>query len=210
MPKRILVTAAAALLVLLAGAACSTGSTPTQAPEVGGPPTQAPAAAPATSAPANQAPLPTSTASSAAEQTSPGGQLAPICQTANACTAVSPEQHEIGCVEKIPYTNVLVPPNTQFEVMDKSGDFKCSDSGTTVDGQEVLTCYGKPLYSFDLKLTGTACGGSLDTSSDQCQEGYGFDSAQQCCAPLQGDASGATTVQVDLGACPLPRPSAGG
>jgi hypothetical protein len=204
------IAVAAVVLVLVAGAACSPTSTATEAPVAGNLPTEAPAVAPAASAPANEAPVPTATSSSAASQPAAGGQLAPLCQTASACPALSPEQHEIGCVEKIPYTNVLVPANTQFEVMDKSGDFTCSDSGTTVDGEKVLTCYGKQLYSFDLKLTGAACGGSLDANSEQCQEGYGFDSADQCCAPLQGQAAGSTTVHVNLGACPLPRPSAGG
>jgi len=209
MPKIPSTTVAAVVLVVLAGAACSPAAPATQAPAAGSLPTQAPAAAPATSAPPTEAPVAAPTTSSAANPP-PAAQLAPICQTASACPALSPEQHEIGCVEKIPYTNVLVPPNTQFEVLDKSGDFKCSDSGTTVDGLTVLSCYGKELHSFDLKLTGGACGASLSANSDQCQEGYGYDSAQQCCAPLQAEGSGSTTVHVDLGACPLPRPSAGG
>jgi hypothetical protein len=203
-------TVATVVLVVLTAAACSPAATTTQAPALQSLPTQAPTMAPATSEPANQAPPPTPASPSAASQPSPAGQLAPVCETANACAAVSPEQHEIGCVQKIPYTNVLVPPNTQFEVMDKSGDFDCRDSGTTVDGKMVLTCYGKQLYSFDLKLTGAACGASLSANSDQCQQGYGYDSAQQCCAPLQAGETGSSTVQVNLGACPLPRPSAGG
>jgi hypothetical protein len=210
MPRIPSTTVAATVLVLLAGAACSPAAPATQAPAAGSLPTQAPAEAPATSEPATEAPIPTPTSSTAANPPPAAPQLAPICQTASACPALSPEQIEIGCVEKVPYTNVLVPPNTQFEVMDKSGDFKCSDSGTTVDGQTVLTCYGKQLYSFDLRLTGGACGGSLSANTDQCQEGYGYDSSQQCCAPLQAEGSGSTTVHVDLGACPLPRPSAGG
>ena len=202
-------TVAATVLVLLAGAACSPAATATQAPAAGSLPTQ-PLAVAATSEPATQAPIPTATSPSAANPPPSAAQLAPICQTASACPALSAEQHEIGCVEKIPYTNILVPPNTQFEVLDKSGTFKCSDSGTTVDGKTVLTCYGKQLYSFDLKLSGGTCGESLSANSDQCQEGYGYDSAQECCAPLQAEGSGSTTVQVNLGACPLPRPSAGG
>jgi hypothetical protein len=203
-------TVAAVVLVFVVAEACSPAATAPQGPAAESLPTQPPTIAPATSEPANQAPVPAAPTPNAGSQPSPAAQLAPLCETANACPAVSPEQHEIGCVEKIPYTNVLVPPNTQFEVMDKSGDFNCRDSGTTVDGKTVLTCYGKQLYSFDLKLTGAACGGSLNANSDQCQQGYGYDSAQQCCAPLQAGESGSSTVHVDLGACPLPRTSAGG
>jgi hypothetical protein len=133
-------------------------------------------------------------------------QGAPLCQSANTCTAPTAEQHEIDCVNKIPYTNVLVPQGTTFEVMDKSGDFTCNDSGNVVDGKTVLTCYGKELYSFDLKLTNSACGGSnLATGTGQCASGYGYDSAQQCCAPVGGDSSSSKTITVDLGGCPLPR-----
>jgi hypothetical protein len=108
-------------------------------------------------------------------------------------------------VNKIPYTNVLVEPGTSFEVLDKSGDFTCNDSRTVVDGKTVISCFGRELYRFDLKLTNTACGGSnLQTGTGQCQDGYGFDAAQQCCAPVGGDAPGSIVVSVELGACPLP------
>ena len=77
-----------------------------------------------------------------------------------------------------------------------------------VDGKTVITCFGKELYRFDLKLTNTACGGaSLQTGTGQCQEGYGFDAAQQCCAPVGGDSAGSVVVSVELGACPLPQTS---
>jgi len=98
-----------------------------------------------------------------------------------------------------------VEPGTAFEVLDKSGDFTCNDSGTVVDGKTVITCFGKELNSFDLKLTNGACGGAkLEKGTGRCQEGFGLDSAQQCCAPLGGDASGSVVVTVDLGPCPLP------
>jgi len=133
-------------------------------------------------------------------------QLAPICQGATACQAPTAEQYEIDCVNKIPYTNVLVESGTTFEVLDKSGDFKCSDSGNVVDGKTVLTCFGRQLYRFDLKLTNTSCGGAaLQAGTGQCEQGYGYDAAQQCCAPTGGDGGNSTTIQVDLGGCPLPR-----
>jgi len=133
-------------------------------------------------------------------------QAAPICQTGSSCSVPSAEQHEIDCVNKIPYTNVLVEPGTSFEVLDKSGEFTCNDSGTVADGKTVLTCYGRELYRFDLKLTNSACGGAgLQMGTAQCQNGYGFDAAQNCCAPVTGDAPGSVVVSVELGGCPLPR-----
>lgn len=133
-------------------------------------------------------------------------QMAPICQSGSACQVPTAEQHEIDCVNKIPYTNVLVEPGTAFEVLDKSGDFTCKDSGLVVDGKTVISCYGKELYKFDLKLTNTACsGGALQSGTGQCQEGYGFDAAQNCCAPVGGDSADSVVVSVELGGCPLPQ-----
>jgi hypothetical protein len=111
-------------------------------------------------------------------------------------------------VKKIPYTNIVVDPGTTFEVLDKSGDFSCADSGQKTDaGRTILTCTGKELYAFDLKLTNPACSTSnLATGTGQCQEGYGFDAAQGCCAPITTDlTAGSVTIKVNLRACPLPQ-----
>jgi len=133
-------------------------------------------------------------------------ELAPVCQSGTSCQVPTAEQNQIECVNKIPYTNVLVEEGTTFEVLDTSGEFTCNDSGTVVDGKSVITCYGKELYKFDLKLTNPSCGGAnLQTGTGQCQDGYGFDGAQQCCAPVGGDSPGSVVVSVELGACPLPQ-----
>ena len=147
--------------------------------------------------------------SSAAGQPVAAVQPAPLCQGGNACTAPTAKQYQLDCVNKVPYTNVLVDPGTSFEVLDKSGDFTCTDSGAVVDGKTVVTCYGRQLYTFDLKLTNTSCGGAaLQTGTGQCQEGYGYDAAQQCCSPVGGDGGNSTTVSVTMGGCPLPRGAA--
>ena len=182
------------VLLIIFGAACTSAA---QAPSVaasipqqpvGGAPQQAPAVVPN-------------------ETQTGGGSTAPICKAATTCQVPSADQAQINCVKKIPYTNVSVPPGTSFEVLDKSGNFTCVDSGTVVNGKEVLTCHGKELYSFDLKLTNTTCGGgSLTTGGNQCQQGYGYDAAQKCCSPVSGNSSNSITVSVALGACPLPSP----
>ncbi len=142
--------------------------------------------------------------SKAAAPAAAGNAAVPLCKSPTACTAPTAEQNKVDCVNKMPYTNVVVPPGTTFEVLDKSGDFKCSDSGISVNGKSVIACYGKELYSFDVKLTNSACGGAaLVTGTGQCEQGYGYDAAQKCCAPVSGDSAGSTTVKVDLGACPL-------
>jgi hypothetical protein len=203
--------AALILLVMIAGSACApVGAGPVQPanesanqPAVQQQPTAAPVIPP-TMAQQPAAPAPT-------EQPAASPQFAPVCQSAAAVSPAEVQQVEIGCVDKVPYTNVLVAANTQYEVLDKTGTFKCSDSGMVVDGKTVLTCYGKPLYTFDLKLSGSGPGSTApSTGTDQCQQGYGYDAAQQCCAPLSASASGSSTVQINLGACPLPRHQPGG
>lgn len=132
---------------------------------------------------------------------------APICPASSTCAAANAEQIPLDCVKKVPYTNVLVSPGTTFEVLDKSGDFTCVESGVLPNGREVITCHGKELYSFQLRLTNPSCkGAALTTESDGCEQGYGYDPAQMCCAPVGDGLAGSTTVMVNLGACPLPNP----
>ena len=132
-------------------------------------------------------------------------QLAPICQGGSACQVPSAETYRLDCVKKVPYTNLVVDQGTTFEVLDKSGDFTCNQTSYVVDGKSVVSCYGKQLWGFDVKLTNSSCGGAnLTAGTGQCQEGYGYDAAQQCCSPMGGDTAGSTVVRVELGACPVP------
>ena len=110
------------------------------------------------------------------------------------------------CVEKIPYQNIAIAPGTTFESLDPTGEFKCQDSGTVVDGKNIITCTGKQLTAYQLKFTNSSCGASaLATGTGQCQEGQGYDAAQNCCAPLTDTSAGSVTIKVNMGACPLPQ-----
>jgi hypothetical protein len=132
-----------------------------------------------------------------------GNVQAPICQASETCAALNAEQIPLSCVKKVPYTNVLVPVGTTFEVLDQSGSFMCLDTGVVVNGEEVLTCHGTPLFSFQLRLTNAACSGSsLATGTGQCDNDYGYDSAQKCCAPSSTALAGSAVVTVNLAACP--------
>ena len=86
--------------------------------------------------------------------------FAPACQAATSCAAPEVKDtaaEETYCVEKIPYQNISVVPGTTFESLDPTGELKCQDSGTVVDGKNVLTCTGKELWTYELKLTNSAC-----------------------------------------------------
>lgn len=131
---------------------------------------------------------------------------APVCQSGNSCAApavTDTEPINTFCVNKIPYQNLSLDPGTTFESLDPSGELKCQDSGTVVDGKNIVTCTSKQLWKYQLKLTNAACGGgSLATGTGQCQEGYGYDAAQNCCAPLGGGSGGVTVITINMGACP--------
>jgi hypothetical protein len=146
------------------------------------------------------------------QQSAPPAQaFAPACQAATSCAApvveeMNTEVLKTYCVEKIPYQNIKIVPGTAFEALDPSGDFKCKDSGTMEGDKAILTCTGKQLWTYELKLTNTACSaGALTTGTGQCQEGSGYDAAQKCCAPLTGGNSGSVTIKVNLGDCPVPK-----
>lgn len=187
---------ATTVFVILFASACGGSAAPaTQAapPPVEVVPTQAPAEV---VAPTQQPAAPAQT-------------FAPACQAATSCAAPDVKNTEgvdTFCVEKIPYQNISVPPGTTFETLDPKGELKCQDSGTVVDGKNVITCTGKELWTYELKFTNSACAANaLATGTGQCQDGLGYDAAQNCCAPLTAADAGSVTIKVNMGACPLPK-----
>jgi hypothetical protein len=195
MRKSIYLLLAMTVFMVLFVSACSPAAPATQAAPL---PTEVvPTQAPAEVVEPTQPPAPTA-------QT-----FAPACQAITSCAA--PDVTDIAgdknyCVEKIPYQNVSLPPGTTFESLDPTGEFTCQDSGTVVDGQNVITCSGKELTAYDLKLTSSACAANaLATGTGQCQEGLGYDAAQNCCAPLTDASAGSITIKVNMGACPGPQ-----
>ena len=198
MLKRMIVLAAVSVLSAVILAACASAAQPTSAPAPVVP--QATQAAPVQNPPAQEPAVPET-----------GGQAAaPICQTSGtSCAALDVADVPASdgyCVKKIRYHNIFVPPGTTFEEIDSTGDFKCFDQNQVVDGKAVIACTGEQLISYQLKLTNPSCGGSsLVTGTGQCQEGYGFDQTNQCCAPMGSGGGGSTTITVNIGACALPQ-----
>ena len=131
--------------------------------------------------------------------------FAPACQAAASCAApalkdtVAAERY---CVEKIPYENILIDEGVTFEVLDPS-KLTCVDNGTMVDGKHVIECHGTESWASQVKFTNTACSAnSLTTGTGQCQEGLGYDAANNCCAPLNAGDAGSVTITVNMGECP--------
>lgn len=132
-------------------------------------------------------------------------QFAPFCETVSSgCEApVVTMLDNSYCVEKVPYAIMSVPAGTTYE--SEELDFQCRDQMHS-DGTMRVTCHsvtGKQLQSFDLRLCNSACSvPALQMETGQCQEGYGYDSANACCAaPPPASNDGCTVYKVDLGAC---------
>jgi len=171
-------------------------------------------AAPATQAappPVNVVPTqaPANVVAPTQQPAAPAQTFAPACQAATSCAAPEVKDtvaNTTYCVEKIPYQNISVMPGTTFKSLDPKGELKCQDSGTVVDGKSVITCTGKQLWTYQLKFTNSACAANtLATGNGQCQDGLGYDAAQNCCAPLTAADAGSVTIKVNMGACPLPQ-----
>lgn len=184
-----------AMTVLAATFASACGSSPAPATQAAQPPVEiAPTEIPPVEAAAPTQPLATVQS------------FAPACQAAVSCAAPAVKDTaaaERYCVEKIPYENILIDDGVIFEVLDPT-KLTCVDNGTVVDGKHVVECHGTEAWASQVKFTNTACGGSanLTTGSGQCQEGLGYDAAQNCCAPLTAGDAGSVTITVNMGACP--------
>lgn len=181
----------------------------------------APAAPAATSVPPTQAPTvevqaPTVEVQAPSPEPAPTTQaFAPACQAVSSCTAPDvvtdkPVEQTI-CIKKIPWQNFLVAEGTVFEYVPKEGDPElypliCKDTGAKQDGKVYIGCHGSQLWTYNAKVTNPSCASSaLQEGTTSCAEGQGYDSANNCCAPLAAGDAGSVIIKVNLGACPLPQ-----
>ena len=131
-------------------------------------------------------------------------QYAPMCAAAPA--DCQPPEIEMGdnsfCNEKQVYAIMSAPAGTTYESTDPT--MKCVDQ-EHADGSLRITCWipGEQLLAYDMKVCNSACAApALDMNSDQCQEGYGYDAANGCCAqPPSGGEPGCALYTVNIGTC---------
>ncbi|MBI5950894.1 MAG: hypothetical protein HY865_04505 [Chloroflexi bacterium] len=183
------------VFVVLFASGCGGAAAPAAQPPAESAPTQAPAQQPApTQAPAEPA------APAADVQT-----FAPACQAAASCTAPAVTDTDAAdryCVDKIPYQNILIDEGVTFQVLEPD-KLTCADNGTMTDGKHVIECHGTENWASKVKFMNSACGGAgLQVGTGQCQEGLGYDAAQNCCAPFPAADAGSTTITVNMGECP--------
>ncbi len=119
---------------------------------------------------------------------------------ATVCEIPDAEIRDEFCINKVPYILMVFPKGTSFSVEDKG--FTCTDEGIR-GGEQMVSCYGPELFSFDLKVCNAACvpsGAVMEQGA--CEDGYGYDSTNDCCLRLPTTDSNCKIIQLDLGACP--------
>jgi tRNA A-37 threonylcarbamoyl transferase component Bud32 len=123
--------------------------------------------------------------------------FAPACDAGMIIPAPKVEETNKVCVTKIPYTALRIPEGSIFTPLDPA--LKCIEE-TTKDGFTVISCTGKPLFSFDLKV----CKPPKLSQDEllQCPQNATFNSADQCCAAVPPKEAGCTIFKVDIRGCP--------
>jgi serine/threonine protein kinase len=101
-----------------------------------------------------------------------------------------------ACVEKIPYTLISIPEGATFESL-KPG-LSCTIEKTS-NGKSIISCTGKQLFSYNLKVCVPPVVSSAD--SGKCSQGTTFNSANQCCLAVPPDGAGCTIFKVDIRSC---------
>ena len=184
-PTLLLIT----LSVLLSG--CLTVFVPVATPMPGPTAIEFPTLAPTSALPLQTA-LPDST------QT----LFSPMCAVdplVSSCAAPAVEQRDKFCVKKYPYVLVAAPPGVTFEPA--SVGLKCTNEGIR-GGDQIISCTGPDLLSYNLKICNAACSASLlDTASGKCPSGYGYAAKGGCCWPVPATDTGCILFKVDIGTC---------
>ena len=100
------------------------------------------------------------------------------------------------CVEKKPYTTLLISEGATFEPLDSG--LSCLLE-TTSNGKSVISCTGQELFSYKLKVCDPSAVSSAD--SGKCAQGSTFNSTNQCCLPTPPEGAGCVIIKVDLRSC---------
>lgn len=116
--------------------------------------------------------------------------------TASACTEPSAQELDRFCSAKTPYTLYTLPIGSTVEVITKG--FTCHDEGVR-NGKQMYSCTGTPQFYFNVKVCSPGCALNLQPS-DQCAQGYGLDSKNNCCSPIP-TVNGCVEMRWAIGAC---------
>jgi len=179
---------------LLAG--CMQTVTPTEPPTQ---PTTILDPTPVASPTVELVPVPTETSTPLAVTLPP--PALPVCSEADSITGCEvPTVKELDrfCAKDKPYTLYAFPPGTTVESV--TPNFTCQDEGIR-KGNQQYSCTGTPAYTFRARVCNTACVAPVNQESDQCPRGYGVNTTNNCCIPVQNTVNGCVEMSLQVGVC---------
>ena len=144
-------------------------------------------------------PVPTETSTPLAVTLPP--PALPVCSEADSITGCEvPTVKELDrfCAKDKPYTLYAFPPGTTVESV--TPNFTCQDEGIR-KGNQQYSCTGTPAYTFRARVCNTACVAPVNQESDQCPRGYGVNTTNNCCIPVQNTVNGCVEMSLQVGVC---------
>ena len=144
-------------------------------------------------------PVPTET-STPIEVTLPPPAL-PVCSAEMSLTGCEiPAARELDrfCVRENPYTLYAFPPGITVEAV--TPNFSCRDEGIRKENQQ-YSCTGTPGYTFRARVCNPACIAPVNQESEQCPRGYGVNTLNNCCVPVQNSVNGCVEINLQVGRC---------
>ena len=144
-------------------------------------------------------PVPTETATLIAV-TLPAPAL-PVCSeeaSTTGCEIPTAKELDRFCAKDKPYTLYAFPPGTTVEAV--TPNFTCNNEGIR-KGNQQYTCTGTPSYTFRARVCNTACVAPVNEESESCPRGYGINTANNCCVPVQNTVNGCVELSLQVGVC---------
>ena len=144
-------------------------------------------------------PVPTETSTPLAVTLPP--PALPVCSpemSITGCEIPTAKELDRFCAKDKPYTLYAFPPGTTVESI--TPNFTCNDEGIR-KGNQQYSCTGTPSYTFLARVCNTACVAPVNQESEQCPRGYGVNTAQNCCVPVQNTVNGCVQVNLQVGVC---------
>jgi tRNA A-37 threonylcarbamoyl transferase component Bud32 len=122
--------------------------------------------------------------------------FAPACTAGQGYPLPPVRETDKACITKIPYTALRIPEGATFTPLNPA--LKCNEEATR-DGYTIISCTGKQLFSYDLKVCKRPPLPEADLA--KCSVDSTFDPANGCCAAVPPEDAGCTIFKVDIRAC---------
>lgn len=124
----------------------------------------------------------------------------PVCTNDQtpACTVPASDKLDEFCVDSNSYGLYQLPLNTTFEVL--TPGFTCISEKNNQKGEPRISCTGPTNKEFQVSFCNSTCTITLEPSN-QCEAGFGLNSAQGCCAPISTTNNGCITETLKLVGC---------